>query len=181
MNPRKLLRALHRDLGFFAVGLTVIYSLSGIAVNHIHQWNPSYVIERENVNLGPLADGPGAAAEVLQKIGDTSNLRSTFRAEGNILKIFTERTVASVDLSTGEAQLERSKPRALIFPMNYLHLNHPKGAWTWVADLFGVVLIFLAISGMFLSKGGWLGVSRRGWILTALGTLLPLAYLFIKL
>jgi uncharacterized protein len=42
---RNQLRSLHRDLGFLAVGLTVIYAVSGIAVNHIDDWtggDPSY-------------------------------------------------------------------------------------------------------------------------------------------
>src|SRR5688572_31795033 len=45
---RPWLRALHRDLGYLAVGLTVMYALSGLAVNHIADWDPSFVqIERE--------------------------------------------------------------------------------------------------------------------------------------
>jgi hypothetical protein len=32
---RPTLRALHRDFGYLAVGLTFVYALSGLAVNHI--------------------------------------------------------------------------------------------------------------------------------------------------
>ena len=32
---RPWLRAIHRDVGYFSVGLTFIYALSGLAVNHI--------------------------------------------------------------------------------------------------------------------------------------------------
>ncbi|HQL31599.1 MAG TPA: hypothetical protein PLM67_15390, partial [Thermoanaerobaculales bacterium] len=40
---RRLVIATHRDVGYFIAGLTVIYAVSGIAVNHIDDWNPSYV------------------------------------------------------------------------------------------------------------------------------------------
>jgi len=42
---RNSLRTLHRDLGFLAVGLTFVYALSGLAVNHIADWtdgDPSF-------------------------------------------------------------------------------------------------------------------------------------------
>ena len=32
---RAWLRAVHRDFGYLAVGLTMIYAFSGIAINHI--------------------------------------------------------------------------------------------------------------------------------------------------
>jgi hypothetical protein len=38
---RKLFRALHRDIGYVAVSLTLAYALSGLAVNHIDDWRPS--------------------------------------------------------------------------------------------------------------------------------------------
>ena len=46
-RPRRLrwrpwLRALHRDIGYLAVGLTVVYALSGLAVNHIGDWDPNF-------------------------------------------------------------------------------------------------------------------------------------------
>ena len=36
---------LHRDIGYLAVGLTVVYAISGVAVNHRADWNPSYTFE----------------------------------------------------------------------------------------------------------------------------------------
>ena len=39
---RGWLRAIHRDLGYLAVGFTLIYALSGIAINHIKDWDPNF-------------------------------------------------------------------------------------------------------------------------------------------
>ena len=51
---RALLRALHRDFGYTAVGLTVVYALSGLAVNHIGDWDPSFENYTAQHELGPL-------------------------------------------------------------------------------------------------------------------------------
>ena len=52
MNWRRINHALHRDIGFLCVGLTLLYALSGIAVNHMHDWNANYSIERFKLTLG---------------------------------------------------------------------------------------------------------------------------------
>ncbi|HKL38702.1 MAG TPA: hypothetical protein VJ876_07375, partial [Bacteroidales bacterium] len=61
MKWRKLNRILHRDLGYFFFGMTLIYALSGIALNHIDDWNPSYSIESEEIQLKSL---PSEASEI---------------------------------------------------------------------------------------------------------------------
>ena len=53
MNLRKLSHALHRDIGYLCIGLTLIYALSGIAVNHIRDWNPSYRVVRSSAQIAP--------------------------------------------------------------------------------------------------------------------------------
>ncbi len=58
--------------------------------------------------------------------------------------------------------------------MNFLHLNHPKKAWTWVADLYAVALGFLAISGMLMIRRKTL---QRGIVLTGIGFAIPLIFL----
>ena len=57
MKLRRLIIATHRDVGYFFAGLTVIYAVSGVAVNHIDDWNPNYVIRREVVEIGVLPFG----------------------------------------------------------------------------------------------------------------------------
>jgi len=65
---RPALLALHRDVGFFAIGLTVVYSVSGIAVNHREDWNYNTATSEETRPLGlPSAllgtpPGPGGLA-----------------------------------------------------------------------------------------------------------------------
>ena len=48
---RKVCRWLHRELAFVAVGLTLAYAISGVAVNHIDSWNPNYELVTEQSPL----------------------------------------------------------------------------------------------------------------------------------
>jgi hypothetical protein len=68
---RPLIIATHRDIGYFFAGLTVLYAISGVAVNHMEDWNPNYVIRREVVEVGVLPFGEPAelGAEVLSRLG----------------------------------------------------------------------------------------------------------------
>ena len=52
MKWRKLIIATHRDVGYLLAGMTVIYAISGVAVNHVDDWNPNYVVRTETVELG---------------------------------------------------------------------------------------------------------------------------------
>ena len=36
---------LHRDVGYLAVAMTLAYAISGIAVNHVADWNPRYSLQ----------------------------------------------------------------------------------------------------------------------------------------
>ncbi len=47
-----------------------------------------------------------------------------------------------VDLASGHVVHDRAIPRPGLREMNFLHLNHPKKAWTWFADLYAVAWRF---------------------------------------
>ena len=51
MKWRRWVVALHRDLGYFFTGVIVLYAMSGIAVNHVDDWNPNFVIDRRDITL----------------------------------------------------------------------------------------------------------------------------------
>ena len=48
---RKLNVALHRDLGYFFSTLIVIYCISGIALNHVDDWNSDFIITKDSVTI----------------------------------------------------------------------------------------------------------------------------------
>lgn len=169
---------LHRDLGYLATGLTLVYALSGLAVNHMADWNPNYRRIQEARQIAPLDKTlpeeqlVRVAAERLQA---TEGLRNHFQPDEDTLQLFTKDLTYSLDLPTGKVLVEGNQPRPVLLAMNRLHLNAPKRAWTWIADAYALVLAFLALSGLFILRGPK-GLAGRGkWLLSA-GCALPLGY-----
>jgi hypothetical protein len=177
MRWHKLNVVLHRDVGYLAFALTIVYGVSGLAVNHRADWNPSYQPTRATTTIAPLVgEGRSAlVADALAKLQLTGPPRSTFQPDPDTLRIFFENTTYSIDLPTGKVVIDRNIPRPVLREFNDLHLNAPKGVWTWIADIYALALILLAVTGLFVLKGRH-GITRRGGWLTAIGILLPGAY-----
>ena len=184
MAWRRWNNVLHRDLGYLCAGLTLVYVVSGVAVNHIGDWNPNYRIERGVRQLGPgvALDGDNRAAveRVLTSLDLEPAYRATFRPDPATLRIFLEDGIVDLELETGRATIELARHRVLLGAANALHLNTPKRLWTWVADLYAVSLGLLAITGLFVLKGKK-GITGRGAWLTAVGVAVPIAFLWLYL
>jgi hypothetical protein len=179
-NWRWWFHVFHRDLGYLCVGLVLIYAVSGIAVNHIDDWNPNYSITHLESEIGPIDQGGDDAAKamaVLGKLGAPPNWRTLFRPEPGKLSILRDGHTVDVELATGKVYQEWVESRAVIYETNRLHLNHHKHWWTLVADIFAGALIVLAITGMFLIKGKK-GLKWRGAKLVAVGFAVPLFFLW---
>lgn len=55
---RGWLRAVHRDFGYLAVGFTIIYALSGIAINHLKDWDPNFHASERSLTIAPILPRP---------------------------------------------------------------------------------------------------------------------------
>ena len=179
MKWRPLIRSLHRDVGYFMSALVAIYSLSGLAVNHIDEWNPSYAIEQRSVDVGPLdATSLGAMqTQVIERLEiDPDLVQGHHREAADRFVVFlSEGGAVSIAPSSGQGHLKLVTPRSPLFEFNVLHLNHMKGAWTWFADAAAVLLFLLALSGLFMI-GGRKGLMGRGkWFVLA-GVLVPVIF-----
>ncbi len=174
--------ALHRDIGYLAVALTLAYGISGVAVNHRADWNPSYRIAKQFVAIAPITATavPEMVANAVMQLGLPTAPMNSYRPDPQTLQLFYRAKVYHVDLPTGKVMVESTVPRRVLYELNQLHLNGPKHAWTYIADLYAVALILLAITGLFVLKGR-LGITGRGGWLTAAGTLIPLGYWFVYL
>ena len=71
------------------------------------------------------------------------------------------------------------EPRFFLRVANWLHYNRGKAAWTYIADAYAVLLLYLAISGLFMIKGK-LGLRWRGALLVSLGAAVPIAYVVLS-
>ena len=163
--------------------MTVIYALSGVALNHIADWNPSYEVTRSDVRWqGGLIEAPvskEAALAFLDRYGERENYKKHYYPSPDRLKIFLKSGSVELDVATGRGTLEKLRRRPVFFEVNYLHYN-PRRAWTWFSDAFCVALIILAITGLFVLKGRK-GITGRGAWLTGLGVVVPLIFLLAYL
>lgn len=175
---RPWLRALHRDLGYLAVGLTFVYALSGLAVNHIADWDPNFSnFERELVVEAPLpGDAEEAAKIVLASAGIEETPLDVYSPADGELEITLETSTLFVATETGKVYEEGQKERFALRAANWLHLNRGKKAWTYFADGYAGALLLLAVSGMFMIPGRK-GLLGRGAVLVAAGIAIPLVYL----
>jgi hypothetical protein len=177
---RPWVRAIHRDMGYLAVGLTLVYALSGLAVNHIADWDPNFRNYDRTVELGPLPEGTDdeQAAGVAARLGIEGKPREVYRAGDEVEVLYDHRSL-HVDTKTGHVIDEGQKPRFLLRVANWLHLNRGKKAWTYFADAYAAGLLFLAISGLFMIPGKK-GLFGRGAVFLAIGIAIPLLYVTLS-
>ncbi len=178
---RGAVRAIHRDAGYLGVGLTLVYALSGLAVNHVSDWDPSFRQVAVTHQLSaPLPSGADAAAEhVLSSLRITERPREIYAAGDDSVEVVFDRRTLHVTPSTGKVIEEGQAPRFLLRAANWLHLNRGKKAWTYVADGYACVLLYLAISGLFMIPGKK-GLLGRGALLAALGAAIPIGYVALS-
>jgi len=177
---RKYNRAIHRDLGHLAVGLTIVYALSGIAVNHINDWEPNYTQFKETRELGgPIS---GSDDEVAKRVASEMKIsetpRDTFR-EGDEIQVIFDKHTLHINPQTGRVLDEGERSRFFFRLANWLHLNRGKRAWTYIADAYAVGLLLLALGGVLMYPGR-MGLFGRGGIFMLIGIAIPVLYVTLS-
>jgi hypothetical protein len=172
--------ALHRDAGYLVAALTVVYAVSGVAVNHTADWNPNYKVTRETRSFEPIAvaEREVMVADLVRKLGLEGPPKDSFRARPAELELFYDGWSVKADAEKGVATLERPRDRVLLRDFNFLHLNHAKGWWTFVADAYAAALAFMALSGVLIARGKH-GLFARGkwWVMA--GIAIPAAFVVV--
>lgn len=130
MNLRKWNRKLHRDLGYFFAGMCIIYGLSGIALNHPHQWNPNYVIRQTTFTLGESIPKDSISNLYIEDLLTNLNLDKSYKkyylSSPENLRIFIEHGKVTIDHNSGKGILETIRKRPLFREINFLHYNNIK-------------------------------------------------------
>ncbi len=181
MNFSKLNRVTHRDIGYIIAGMTIIYALSGIALNHKNDWNPNYIFDsrtfRTEITINRETFNDNAALDILKGVNLENEFKASYFPSGNFATIFINGGFVRINAGTGEGTIERISKRPLFYQVNFLHYN-PGKWWKYFSDIFCVALILVTITGLFLVKGKN-GITRRGAILTLIGIILPILFLFL--
>ena len=175
----RLLRVVHRDLGFFLVGMTIVYGISGILLNHIDGKDPAFRTEKKRIQM--LVD---LTEEELEQVWRDNNelpgLKRIMRSDGQYMRVFLEGGTGMYNSNDGFLEYEVHKKRPLVFWINRLHYNKVKG-WRPVADFYAGALILLAITGLFIVKGKRSIAGTGKWYFIV-GIIIPVIYglLFLR-
>jgi hypothetical protein len=188
---RRWLRALHRDVGYLAIGLTLVYAFSGIAVNHIADWDPNFKQMKNTSHLDEASiarfsalslseeNSMEAAATLMKHLGRREPVEDAYAISPRQLEITLKDSTLFFDADGGTVLEKGQKERFLLRAANWLHLNRGKKSWTWIADGYAVFLLFLATSGLFMLPGRR-GIIGRGGLLAFLGAAVPVAYVALS-
>ncbi|MBK7652569.1 MAG: PepSY-associated TM helix domain-containing protein [Flammeovirgaceae bacterium] len=178
---RKLNIATHRDLGYFFSSLIIIYCLSGFALNHVNDWNPDFIIEKETITIPGDYSTSNLSSELIKEFGkqvnETDNKVYDVPSPGKV-KIYYDNASLLIDFTTNSGQYEKIIRRPVFYQSNLLHRNSIRG-WKWVSDIFAGMLIIISVTGLFILKGKK-GISGRGKWLIGAGALLPILVLIIN-
>ena len=178
MNRQKIvkwLRIIHRDLGFLMVGITIVYALSGMVVNHIGKHDPAFKTEEGILEL-PVGMDDAAIAEQLAE-HDLPDMKRTAPLDSEHIQVYLQGGVAVYNKINGNFEYETFQKRPFIYWINRLHYNKV-GGWSIMGDLFATSLIFFAVSGLFLVRGKN-GIAGRGKWYLIIGILIPIIYVML--
>ncbi len=181
MSWRGWARVLHRDLGYFFAGVVIIFSVSGLAVNHAADWDPNFQVDHLAIKLNlptdKVAVTEAKVREALTTVAQCGEFRAIDFPTPYQIKIFLSDGSMLISLRDGTGIYETVRRRPFIYAANRLHLN-PKGWWLAFSDIFAVALLVIAITGLVLIRGrkGFLG--RGKWLVGA-GVLVPLLALLL--
>ncbi len=135
------MRTLHRDIGFFLIGLVVLYSLSGVLLIYRDTdfLKSEQVIE---ITLAPNLEQQALAHELRTKrlIG--------VQQQGDKL-VFKG---GSYNQVTGEVSYRTERLPQALDALVHLHKASSEKAVSWITTLFGGLLAFMAISSFWMFR-----------------------------
>jgi len=175
-------RNTHRDLAYFYLGLIIAFSFSGIFLNHRRDWNPrKYTYNVREIQISPVAKADSVVNDAfIATFSKEQNIKSFWMLFPAIVRVSDFVRVVhrvSVDLTNGKGKIETYKATPVLAQMVKLHIDTSKW-WIYYSDIFGLAMLTIAITGMFIQKGEnsfW----KRGWKLALIGIIFPLIFLFL--
>jgi hypothetical protein len=176
---KKTFRNLHRDLGYFYIGLIVSFALSGLMMNHRESWHPEkYTTETKavEVKLPPESEINEKFAEDLgRQLGIDDKFRR-HNVKKDVFKISFENHDVEIDMKTGKGEIVSFLKTPIISQSMKLHKN-TSNFWIYYSDIFALSLIIIALTGTIMIKGGKFSFKQRGWKLAIAGVIFPLLFL----
>lgn len=162
------MRSLHRDIGFFVIGLIAIYSISGVLLIYrdTNFLKHDTLVEKK---LAPNID--------ISELGKVLRLRdfNVLKTDGSIIYFQN----GTYDKETGIAKYSMKELPLWINKFNNLHKTSSKSLVHWFTTVFGILLFFLAISSFWMFKPKT-RLFRRGIYFAASGILAAIILLLFS-
>jgi len=162
------MRSIHRDLGYFAFGLVVIYVLSGVALIYRDTdfLKREVTVERQ---LKPNLE--------IAEVGRELRMREVkvIKTEGDMITFQN----GTYNKTTGDATFVAKE---VMFPVNKFinfHKAISSKATHWFNLVFGGVFLFLAVSSLWMFKPNT-RTFRRGMILVGVGIVFTIVLLLFQ-
>ena len=188
-----IMRSLHRDLGYFVIGLTLIYTITGFILSGRDLgWMEQTYIYEQNLSQNISKD------EFIKKLKKTmKNTEIVTDIHPAIMK-YSIKKIKSFEFKKEEENVLYFKYKANIIKYNKIsgdmifeihsypgflkkfitaHKSKQKDVWFYLAIMYSIVLSFLAISAMFMVKGKY-SFPRRGVFIMLSGIALVIAFLY---
>lgn len=163
----QMMRILHRNVGYYLIGFVLIYSLSGILL--IYRDTNFLKKEISIEKTLPTDTDP-------QKLGELLKIRNfNISKEENNLVFFE---TGSFDRTTGKAVYTVKEPMPFFQKFYSFHKQSSKNPLHWISLIFGVLMVFMAISSLWMFKRGSSAL-KRGIYLTLAGLLTAFFLVFI--
>ena len=181
MKKQKLVRNIHRDFGYFYVGLIISFAFSGILMNHRESWHPEkYTVATQNIVVKLLSENEindKYAEQLGKEFGISDKMRRQTIKKG-ALKISFENHDVEIELKTGKGEIVSFKKTPIISQTMKLHKS-TSNWWIYYSDIFGITLILIALTGTLMVTKGENTFSKRGWKLALAGIIIPIIVLLI--
>ncbi|NQY20785.1 MAG: hypothetical protein HRT40_05650 [Campylobacteraceae bacterium] len=190
-----IIRSLHRDLGYFVIGITLIYTITGIVLSgRALGWlEQTYVIEKNlskditkiefikklELSFKELDSKSDIPMSIMKSANKSIKYFKFSEEKDNILYFKSRSNNINYNTKSGNVIYKYiSYPPYLKSVISAHKATHEK-LWFYLAILYSIILSFLAISAMFMVKGKF-GFKKRGIYFMLAGIFLVLIFLFIS-
>ncbi|WP_264565153.1 PepSY-associated TM helix domain-containing protein [Flavobacterium sp. N3904] len=174
-------RNLHRDLGYFYIGLIVSFAFSGLMMNHRDAWHPEkYTTETKTIDVKLPAESE-INDDFAEELGKKLNIDDKFRRQmvkKGTFKMSFENHDVEIDMKTGKGEIVSFIKTPIISQAMKLHKND-SNFWIYYSDIFALSLITIALTGTIMIKAGKFSWKNRGWKLAVAGVIFPLLFLIL--
>ena len=149
-------------------------------MNHRQTFNPRrYTHETKNVWVAPFQKeqiNEPFVLDLAKSLQIEDDLRRFQHTDESLIISFVNHDV-KITPDTGAGSIITYRTIPLLGQMTKLHIDTSKW-WIYYSDVFGLGMMVIAITGMFIEKGKN-SFRQRGFKLALLGIIFPLIFLFL--